>query len=92
LAGCGGGGQSKVDRAMMEVELSSANVRITGDVLNRESDLPAATNAYVGLLRKYRSALGKSRTKRLLVDRANELFPWCHECAATLDRERQLIG
>jgi hypothetical protein len=92
VSGCGGHKQSAMDKAEMDLYLSSAHVRITSDVLKNGSDLPSATNSYIQLIRQYEPELGAQESKRRLATIADQVQDWCASCAASLDRERETIG
>jgi hypothetical protein len=90
LSGCGGGGpQAEFDRAEMDALFATVDLRIAQDVLKNGADLPAATTAYIGLIRKYDGDLGDKEIRRMLTDKANQVDLYCGACASQLDRERE---
>jgi hypothetical protein len=90
LVGCGASAKP-VDTTYMRIDFAGVNLRITTDELNKADDLPAATRQFIGLIRKYRDALGTEEVKRRLTNKADELQQWCEPCVAMLDRERESL-
>lgn len=51
------------------------------------SELTKATQRYIALIRKYADLLGPAEVKRRLVQKRDEVAPYCLPCSATLDFE-----
>jgi hypothetical protein len=49
--------------------------------------LEEATQQYIALVRKYADQLGPEEVKQRLVDKGNEVAPYCLPCTAALDDE-----
>jgi hypothetical protein len=85
LAGCGGHSApgdakfQKLDYTMATYETSTAqyNARY----------LESATRRYIALVREYAPQLGRREAKRRLVEKGDELGPYCLPCAGELYAE-----
>jgi hypothetical protein len=98
LAGCGEGDNSgNADlRELAKLELSAIELRISSEIVGASKDgissLPEATDRYIDALRRHQELLGDEEVERRLADTASQVQEWCPSCAATLDREREVLN
>jgi uncharacterized lipoprotein YehR (DUF1307 family) len=87
LAACG---DKSSDRNAMEVKFQRIDYEM-GNMENLNSaygsELTKATQRYIALIREYADQLGPAEVKRRLVQKRDEVAPYCLPCSATLDFE-----
>jgi hypothetical protein len=88
LAACGD--NQSAARNKMEVKFQRIDFEM-GNMENLNSafgpELTNATQRYIALVRKYADLLGPAEAKRRLVQKRDEVAPYCLPCSATLDFE-----
>jgi hypothetical protein len=88
LVACGNDGSAA--RNAMEVKFQRIDYEM-GNMENLNtaygSELAKATQRYIRLVREYADQLGPAEVKRRLVQKRDEVAPYCLPCSATLDDE-----
>jgi hypothetical protein len=83
-------GDKSSDRNAMEVKFQRIDYEM-GNIENLNSaygsELTKATQRYIALIREYADQLGPAEVKRRLVQKRDEVAPYCLPCSATLDFE-----
>jgi hypothetical protein len=83
LAGCGQAGDTKaMDAKFQKLDYQMASMETLA--ASYGDDLPKATLQYIALVREYKDQLGPDEATRRLVEKADELRPFCLPCTATL--------
>lgn len=97
LAGCGGGssGPSEAEKAMND-KFQALDFKIATMESNNTaygSQLEDATREYIALVRQYKAQLGAGEAARRLVEKGDELGPYCFICKSTLyDEAKKYTG
>ena len=89
LAGCGGDDDAAARKAM-DIKFKQIDYRIaTMETLNATftDNLQTATRQYIALVHDYDDLIGPDEAKRLLVEKGDELGPYCFSCRTTLYEE-----
>jgi hypothetical protein len=83
LVGCGQAGDTKaMDAKFQKLDYQMATLETLA--ASYGDDLPKATQQYIALVREYKDQLGPTEAKRRLVEKADELRPFCLPCTGTL--------
>jgi hypothetical protein len=83
LAGCSQAGDTKdMDAKFEKLDYQMAGMETLAAAYG--DDLPKATQQYIALVREYKDQLGPAEAKRRLVEKGDELRPFCLPCTATL--------
>ena len=96
LAGCGGGnGPSEAEKAMND-KFQALDFKIATMESNNTaygSQMEDATREYIALVRQYKAQLGAGEAARRLVEKGDELGPYCFICKSTLyDEAKKYTG
>jgi hypothetical protein len=79
------------DRKAMEVKFQKIDYEMatleTSTAAYNQTYLAKATQQYIALLREYADQLGPDEVKRRLVEKGDEVGPYCPPCMAMLDDE-----
>jgi hypothetical protein len=88
LAACGD--NESASKRAMEVKFDRMDFAM-GNMENVNSgfgpELTNATKHYIALVRKYANLLGPQEARRRLLEKRDEVAPYCLPCSATLDFE-----
>ena len=88
LAACGD--NESAAKRNMEVKFDRMDYAM-GNMENLNSgfgpELTNATRHYIALVRKYANQLGAKEARRRLLEKRDEVAPYCLPCSATLDFE-----
>jgi hypothetical protein len=84
LAGCGdqSGSEEAMDGKFNNLDYTMASWETQAAPYN--TYLAKATQQYIALVREYADQLGPNEAKRRLVEKGDELEPYCLPCKATL--------
>jgi hypothetical protein len=89
LAGCGGDDDAAAEKAM-DIKFQQIDYKIaTMETLAAPytDNLEAATQQYIALVHDYDDELGPKEAQRRLVEKGDELGPYCLPCKTTLYQE-----
>jgi hypothetical protein len=91
LAGCGGGGNgpSEAEKAMndkfQQLDFKIATMESNNTAFG--SEMEDATREYIALVRQYKEELGAGEAARRLVEKGDEIGPYCFICKSNLYEE-----
>jgi len=85
LAGCGTDDDATMETKFQEMDFKIASM----ETLNSSytNNLEIATGQYIALVHKYDDELGAKEAHRRLVEKGDELGPYCLQCKTTLYAE-----
>jgi hypothetical protein len=88
LAACGdnqSAARNKMEVKFQEIDSEMGNMENINSGFG--SELTKATQRYIALIREYADLLGPAEVRRRLVQKRDEVAPYCLPCSATLDFE-----
>ena len=86
LVGCGGGNGSSADKEMnakfQKLDFEIATIESLNTAYGTQME--DATKRYIALVRQYKDQLGADEAARRLVEKGDEIGPYCLVCKSTL--------